>query len=110
MAADGQGVYLHARPDCAKAWDRAADALSSSGVVVIPTEPDPVEHDALRLQKTRQNRVETLSGCDALLLLPSHEGQAVDADLVVVGHPAAQGRSGLNMTGGMVPVPPPFPD
>lgn len=30
-------------------------------------------------------RVETLTGCDALLLLGTEDGRALDADLVVVG-------------------------
>jgi hypothetical protein len=39
----------------------------------------------VRLQAVRERRVETLSGCDALLLLGTDDGRALDADLVVVG-------------------------
>jgi hypothetical protein len=37
------------------------------------------------MQDVRAQRVQTMSGCDALLLVASEEGRTVDADLVVVG-------------------------
>lgn len=84
-AAGGQVIYLHGRPDQAKAWDRAGDALRNSGLVVMPSEPDPIVNDAKKLQAIRQQRVETMSACDALLLMACDDGRNVDADLVVVG-------------------------
>jgi len=59
--------------------------LTSSGFVVVPGEPDPVEHDAQKLHAIRERRVEALSACDALLLLGTDDARALDADLVVVG-------------------------
>ncbi len=81
----GQVVYLHGRGEHARSWDRVADALSQGGLVVLPGEPDPVVNDARRIQEIRHRRIETMSGCDALLLVATDDGRAVDADLVVVG-------------------------
>lgn len=81
----GQVLYLHGRTDQAKAWEKANEALAGGGFTVLPGEPDPIEGDARRLQDIRQRRVEALSACDALLLLGTGDGRALDADLVVVG-------------------------
>lgn len=81
----GQLLYLHGRADHADAWEQAGIALTDSGFAVVPGEPDRVENDPARLQEMRERRVETLSGCDALLLLGTEDGRALDADLVVVG-------------------------
>lgn len=81
----GQVIYLHGRTEQAKAWEKANEALASGGYTVLPGEPDPVEGDTRRLQEIRQRRVETLSACDALLLLGTEDSRALDADLVVVG-------------------------
>ena len=85
LAGEGQVVYLHGRLEQAKAWERANEALSQKGFTVFPGEPDPVESDPKKHQDIRQRRVEILSACDALLLLGSEDGRALDADLVVVG-------------------------
>lgn len=81
----GQTIYLHGRADHAKAWEAAGMALIDSGYAVVPGEPDAVEHDPVRLQEVRERRVEALCACDALLLLGTDDGRALDADLVVVG-------------------------
>jgi hypothetical protein len=86
VAESGRVVYLHARKAHAKMWERAGDALTQNGFVVMPTEPDPVERDPKRAREITERRVETLSGCDGLLLLGADDGWALDADLVVVGH------------------------
>lgn len=83
--AGGQVVYLHGRAEQAREWERIGDELTAKGLVVVPNEPDPVESDPQRLDEVRNLRVETLTSCDALLLVASEEGRAVDADLVVVG-------------------------
>ena len=85
LAGEGQSIYLHGRADQAKAWERAHAVLSDSGFAVVPGEPDQVEGDPKRLQSIRQQRIETLSACDALLLVGTDDGRALDADLVVVG-------------------------
>jgi hypothetical protein len=81
----GQSIYLHGRSDRAKAWEGAALELTDNGYIVVPGEPDPVEHDTQKLQAIRARRVEALSACDALLLLGTDDTRALDADLVVVG-------------------------
>jgi hypothetical protein len=81
----GQVLYLHARMEHAKEWQRANEALSANGFTVLPGEPEEVEADPSRAQQVRRQRVETISGCDALLLLGTADGRALDADLVVVG-------------------------
>jgi len=83
--AGGQLLYLHGRADRADDWERAFNALEQGGYAVLPTEPEPIERDAKRAAALREERVNTLSGCDALLLLGSGDGPAVDADLSVVG-------------------------
>jgi TIR domain-containing protein len=84
-AASGQVIYLHARKPHAKKWERAGKALIQRGFVVMPSEPDPVERDPKRAREITERRVETMSGCDGLLLLGAEDGRALDADLVVVG-------------------------
>ncbi len=86
LAADsGRVIYLHARQPHAGAWERVGDALVQRGFVVVPGEPDPVERDPKRAREITEHRVETLTGCDGLLLLGADDGWALDADLVVVG-------------------------
>jgi hypothetical protein len=84
-AATGRVIYLHARQTHAEVWERAGDALVQRGFVVMPSEPDPVERDPNRAREIAARRVETLSGCDGLLLVGAEDGRALDADLVVVG-------------------------
>lgn len=81
----GQTLYLHGRADRAAEWERAATELTGSGFAVLPGEPDPVERDPARQEAIRQQRVDTLTVCDALVLVGSPDGRAIDADLIVVG-------------------------
>jgi hypothetical protein len=83
-AQDGQTIYLHGREDEAKTWERTAVDLVEAGYIVVPGEPDPVGSEPARLTELRETRVETLSACDALVLV-GRDGRALDADLVVVG-------------------------
>jgi hypothetical protein len=81
----GQVIYLHARAADGDAWGKAGEELSARGYTVLPGEPDDVESDPDKAMRSRRQRVETMSGCDALLLVGSPEASAVEADLVVVG-------------------------
>lgn len=83
--ATGQTLYLHGRVDHAAEWERAAAALMDGGYAVLPGEPDPVERDPARMETIRERRVDTLAACDALVLVGSQDGRAIDADLIVVG-------------------------
>jgi hypothetical protein len=89
-AKGGQVIYLHARKTQAQAWERAGGALADKGFVVLPGEPDPVERDPKVMREVTEHRVDTLSGCDGLLLLGADDGLALDADLVVVGRQERQ--------------------
>lgn len=84
-AIGGQTLYLHGRAAQAATWERAADTLSQGGFTVLPGEPDPVETDLEKIQRLARGRVETLSACDALVLVGAGDSREVDADLVVVG-------------------------
>ena len=95
-AIGGQTLYLHGRAAQAAAWERAADTLSQSGFTVLPSEPDPVESDLEKIQRLARGRVETLSACDALLLVGAGESREVDADLVVVGRNDRQSARALS--------------
>lgn len=81
----GQSIYLHGRADHAATWEAAALALGDAGFAIVPGEPDAVEQDPKRVLAVRERRVDALSACDALLLLGTEDGRALDADLVVVG-------------------------
>ena len=95
--ADGQTIYLHGRVERAAEWERTAGALLASGYAVLPGEPDPAERDPARLELLRERRVETLTGCDALMLLGSSDGRAVDAEMIVVGkHDRNSARARFN--------------
>ncbi len=114
-AAGGQVIYLHGRQAHAQAWGRAGDSLAQSGFVVVPSEPDPLARNPLALREIAERRVDTLSGCDGLLLLGTEDGRALDADLIVVGRhdrQSARARSGrllpcavLNMAGHEISTP-----
>ena len=84
MAAHGQTSYVTAEPSTQRLGANRRHA-AQNGFAVFPSEPDPLERDPQKLQKMSWNRVETLSACDALLLLGVADSRAVDADLVVVG-------------------------
>lgn len=96
---EGQTVYLHARAEHALAWQDAAGRLGEFGFSVLPGEPDPVLKDPAEEQAVRERRVRDLRACDALLLLCTQDGRALDSDLIVVGkwdrHSARSGSSKL---------------
>lgn len=86
LASDsGQVVYLQGRTEQSKAWEKVYSVLADGGLTVMPSEPDRVETDPRKATEVRNRRIEVLSGCDALLLLGTEDGRALDADMVVVG-------------------------
>ena len=86
LAADaGQVLYLHARDSDEDAWKQAGGTLAQTGFIVLPGQPDPVVRDPKVARDVAELRVQTLTGCDGLLLLGTDDGRALDADLVVVG-------------------------
>lgn len=87
-------LYLHGRADQAPHWERAANELLASGFAVLPGEPDPLERDPARQEEIRQQRVATLTECDALVLVGSEDGRSIDQDMIVVGkHDRQSARS-----------------
>jgi hypothetical protein len=107
----GQTIYLHARLDN-PLWKEATAALNDQGLAVVPGEPEQLDADPKVQQKRRAGRIELMSECDALLLLGSDDGLALDADLVTIGkhdRQSARARSNrmlpccvLNTVGGAV--------
>jgi hypothetical protein len=81
----GQVIYLHAREAHAEAWQRAGDSLAQNGFVVLPSDPAPIAREPKAIREIAELRVQTLSGCDGLLLVGTEDGRALDADLVVIG-------------------------
>ncbi|MFP3647804.1 hypothetical protein [Paraburkholderia sp. SIMBA_054] len=82
---EGLTIYLHGNAADAEAWNIAAENLDKSGFGVLPGSPDPAERDPDRLQEIREQRVDVMCECDALLLLATLDGGALDRDLVLVG-------------------------
>lgn len=92
-----QSIYLHGRAEQAAVWERVGTELAGNGYSVLPGNPDPVESDPKKLQSIREQRVEMMSECDALILLGTDDGRALDADLVVVGkHDRQSARARAN--------------
>lgn len=73
LAADaGQLVYLHARPTQARQFEKLGSALEDHGFVVLPTEPDPVEHDPCKVREIAALRIETLASASAPAIAAPH--------------------------------------
>ncbi|UZE14740.1 toll/interleukin-1 receptor domain-containing protein [Pseudomonas sp. B21-053] len=93
----GQTIYLHGRADQAQTWEKAGLALADKGFFVLPGSPDAVNDNPQKIQEAREQRVEILSDCDALLLVGTANERALDADLVVIGkHDRQSARSRSN--------------
>jgi hypothetical protein len=98
LSADaGQALYLYAREEHRQAWSRAYDALGQLGYVVVPADPEPRADSPVRLRQIADERVNQLVACDALLLLATEDGYAIDGDMLSVGRQSrqlARARSG----------------
>jgi hypothetical protein len=84
-AADGQVIYLHGRNAHAPVWERVHRELEDDGYTVFPLQPEQVEIDPRKIRETQHERVATMSGCDAVLLLGTDDVPALTADLMVIG-------------------------
>ncbi len=85
LQGEGQkSLYLHGRSEQRQAWEQAAITLADRGYAVLPGEPDPPAHSPQQVLELRQQRVEAMAGCDALLLLGTPDGRTLDADLLAV--------------------------
>lgn len=83
--AAGQTLYVHGRTDGAADWERVATALQADGYAVLPGVPDPLARDPAEREALRERRVETMTACDALVLVGSQGATSLDADLIAVG-------------------------
>lgn len=84
MAA-GHVVYLHGRSTHSPIWEEAHKQLEDDGYTVFPLEPENVDSDPRRIRESQSERVRTMSGCDAVLLLGTADSAALAADLMVIG-------------------------
>ncbi len=96
LAGSGQMIYLHGRSEHAKAWEQAHESLSQRGFLVVPGEPESLLREPGELQDLRKERVKVMSGCDALLLVGSSNGLAMDADMIVVGRQDRESAKALS--------------
>ena len=84
-AEDGQVLYLYAREAHQQAWQETYDALNNAGYFVTPAQPEPVTDTPQKMRQASQKRIEQLVSCDALLLLGTDDGIALDGDMLSVG-------------------------
>ena len=84
-AATGQVLYLYARDAHRAEWDALRTLLEAQGYMVQPNEPDRGPDEAGAERRRREERVRTLSACDALLIVAGADRAGLDADLVVIG-------------------------
>ena len=78
-------VYLHARTPDTVHWDRAARDLHDHGYAVLPPRPEAEATDELDWKRKEKDRVETLIGCDALLLVGGDQEDIIGRDIAAVG-------------------------
>jgi hypothetical protein len=81
----GQAIYLHGRESQALAWDRARRDLVDEGFAVFPLQPEPVDTEPKRIRERSARRVSVMQGCDAVLLLGTDDGGALESDLPSIG-------------------------
>lgn len=96
-AEGGQTLYLYAREERRDAWERAYAALGESRFVVVPAAPEPRAESPERLREITDERIKQLVACDALLLLGTNDGFALDGDMLSIGRQSrqlARARSG----------------
>jgi len=84
-AETGQSLYLCARETHQELWREAHDALGRAGYVVTPAQPEPTGNTPKRIREINEERVNQLIECDALLLLGTKDGFALDGDMLRVG-------------------------
>lgn len=78
-------IYLHGRSDNARKWDEACESLLSEGYPVFPEKPEPVETDPAKRREIREQRVNTMAACDALLMLAPEDPSIFSEELMILG-------------------------
>jgi hypothetical protein len=84
-APEGQVLYLYGRDTHARHWDRVNEELEADGYIVFPNRPEPVESDPKRIRELQAERIRTMSGSDAILVVGTEDINALTADLAVIG-------------------------
>jgi hypothetical protein len=77
----GQVVFLHARPRAAATWEAACERLLGEKFSVFPDRPIPMAADG-GLDPEYQTQI---TKSDAVLLLGTEDGPAIDTDIIVIG-------------------------
>ena len=81
----GQAIFLHGRESQRKLWTQVSERLVINHFGVLPGKPEPDEPDAGKRQKIHDTRIETLTTCDAMVILCTDDDDDFDRDLAVVG-------------------------
>ena len=84
-ADEGQVLYLYAREAHRGPWREVYDVLNNVGFIVTPAQPEPVTDTPDKMRQASQQRLTHLVECDALLLLGTDDGIALDGDMLSVG-------------------------
>jgi hypothetical protein len=93
---DGGLVYLFSHQQDAGHWDRCNQALTMAGFAVLPDGPEEEAVDDLDWRRKERVRIDTLTGCDALLIVAGEHDDAIGRDLAAIGRHcrhAAKARS-----------------
>jgi hypothetical protein len=83
--AEGGLVYLYGRGGDRPYWRQAWQDLDNRGYAVLPHQPEEDATDDLDWQRKEKARVDTLVGCDALLLVGGAEEKHIGRDMAAVG-------------------------
>jgi hypothetical protein len=81
----GQTLYLYARSAHRELWGQVHNELSNAGFFVTPAQPEPPIHTPDQMRQISEQRLIHLVECDALLLLGTEDGIALDGDMLSVG-------------------------
>jgi hypothetical protein len=81
----GQFLYLHAREAHRQVWDRISAELRAQGYIVMPGEPEPTVGDPKKLREVSDERKLLMADCDAVLLIGTEDGLALDRDMAAIG-------------------------
>lgn len=85
MAGPKPSIYLHGREDSRERWEQAWGALSDAGYPVTPFDPEPVETDPAKRDTIREKRIETMSACDALMVIGPEDNSLYSEELMILG-------------------------
>jgi hypothetical protein len=82
---EGSLIYLHGRTCDAAHWSRAWEALDARGYGVVPVSPESDPTDDFDWRRKELTRVDTLLGCDAVLLIAGQHEDVIARDMSMIG-------------------------